>query len=84
MSFPDASQFYGPQFFEEFGGLSTRRLLEHAQSLGARGVKVGLGIRDEAGAREIRARPESASMYIEGIDALPRDETRISSFEHIT
>ncbi|MET0407124.1 MAG: helicase HerA-like domain-containing protein [Hyphomicrobium sp.] len=32
MSFPDASQFFGPQFFEEFGGLSTRRLLEHAQS----------------------------------------------------
>ena len=32
MSFPDASQFFGPQFFEEFAGLSTRRLLEHAQS----------------------------------------------------
>ncbi|HPG88507.1 MAG TPA: DUF87 domain-containing protein [Hyphomicrobium sp.] len=32
MSFPDASAFFGPQFFEEFGGLSTRRLLEHAQS----------------------------------------------------
>ncbi|MGO4682227.1 helicase HerA-like domain-containing protein [Hyphomicrobium sp. 2TAF46] len=32
LSFPDASQFFGPQFFEEFGGLSTRRLLEHAQS----------------------------------------------------
>lgn len=32
LSFPDASQFFGPQFFEEFGGLSTRRLLEHAQT----------------------------------------------------
>ncbi len=32
MSFPDAAAFFGPQFFEEFGGLSTRRLLEHAQS----------------------------------------------------
>ena len=32
MSFPDASAFFGPQFFEEFGGLSTRRLLEHAQT----------------------------------------------------
>ena len=31
LSFPDASAFFGPQFFEEFGGLSTRRLLEHAQ-----------------------------------------------------
>jgi GTPase SAR1 family protein len=32
MSYPDASKFFGPQFFEEFGGLSTRRLLEHAQN----------------------------------------------------
>jgi len=31
-SFPDVSRFFGPQFFEEFGGLSTRRLLEHAQT----------------------------------------------------
>lgn len=32
MSFPDAAAFFGPQFFEEFAGLSTRRLLEHAQT----------------------------------------------------
>lgn len=32
LSFPDASAFFGPQFFEEFAGLSTRRLLEHAQT----------------------------------------------------
>ena len=32
LSFPDPAQFFGPEFFEEFGGLSTRRLLEHAQS----------------------------------------------------
>ena len=31
-SYPDASAFFGPQFFEEFAGLSTRRLLEHAQN----------------------------------------------------
>jgi GTPase SAR1 family protein len=30
-SYADPSAFFGPQFFEEFGGLSTRRLLEHAQ-----------------------------------------------------
>ncbi|MEZ5855614.1 MAG: AAA family ATPase [Hyphomicrobiaceae bacterium] len=28
----DPAQYFGPHFFEEFGGLSTRRLLEHAQS----------------------------------------------------
>ncbi|MGA7116578.1 MAG: helicase HerA-like domain-containing protein, partial [Hyphomicrobium sp.] len=32
LAYPDPTQFFGPQFFEEFGGLSTRRLLEHAQS----------------------------------------------------
>ncbi len=31
-SFPDSAKFFGPEFFEEFGGLSTRRLLEHAQT----------------------------------------------------
>ncbi len=29
---PDPMQVFGPQFFEEFSGLSTRRLLEHAQT----------------------------------------------------
>ncbi len=32
LSFPDPAKFFGPDFFEEFGGLSTRRLLEHAQT----------------------------------------------------
>ncbi|MDX2287659.1 MAG: helicase HerA-like domain-containing protein [Hyphomicrobiaceae bacterium] len=32
VSFPDASAFFGREFFEEFGGLSTRRILEHAQN----------------------------------------------------
>ena len=36
LAYPDPTQFFGPQFFEEFGGLSTRRLLEHAQIAAAR------------------------------------------------
>jgi hypothetical protein len=31
MRFPDASHFFGPHFFDEFGGVSTRWILEHAQ-----------------------------------------------------
>ncbi len=31
-SYPDPAAFFGPNFFEEFSGLSTRRLLEHAQN----------------------------------------------------
>jgi sugar phosphate isomerase/epimerase len=57
------------------------RFLEHARSLGARGVQVGLGIRDEAGARALRDRAEAASMYLEGIIALPRDEADRDRFE---
>jgi sugar phosphate isomerase/epimerase len=57
------------------------RFLEHARSLGARGVQVGLGIRDEAGARALRERAEAASMYLEGIIALPRNEADVDRFE---
>src|SRR5262249_18479687 len=57
------------------------RFLEHARSLGAGGVQVGLGIRDEAGARALRERAEAASMYLEGIIALPRDEADVDRFE---
>src|SRR6185312_1901777 len=57
------------------------RFLEHARSLGARGVQVGLGIRDEAGARALRERAEAASMYLEAIIALPRNEADIDRFE---
>ncbi|MCH9806253.1 MAG: DUF853 family protein [Alphaproteobacteria bacterium] len=32
LSVADASAYFGPSFFEEFAGLSTRRLLEHAQN----------------------------------------------------
>ena len=32
LNYPDPAQFFGPQFFEEFSGLSARRLLEYAQN----------------------------------------------------
>jgi 3-oxoisoapionate decarboxylase len=57
------------------------RFLEVARSMGARGVQVGLGIRDEAGARALRDRAEAASMYLEGIVSLPRDEAGRDRFE---
>jgi Helicase HerA, central domain/AAA ATPase domain len=52
LSFPDASAFFGPQFFEEFGGLSTRRLLEHAQNR----LRADQGVEQE----EQRAEPAKA------------------------
>ncbi len=57
------------------------RFLDHARSLGARGVQVGLGIRDESGARTLRERAQAASMYLEGIVGLPRDHSGLDRFE---
>jgi sugar phosphate isomerase/epimerase len=57
------------------------RFLDHARSIGARGVQVGLGVRDEPAARALRERAEAASMYLEGIIALPRDEADVARFE---
>ncbi len=57
------------------------RFLDHARTLGARGVQVGLGARDEAGARALRDKAEAASMYLEGIVSLPRDADDLGRFE---
>ena len=57
------------------------RFLEHARSLGARGVQVGLGARDPAYADDLRGRAEAASMDLEGIVSLPRDEADVGRFE---
>ena len=57
------------------------RFLEHARSLGARGIQVGIGPRDPAYADDLRARAEAASMDLEGIVTLPRDEGDLARFE---
>jgi sugar phosphate isomerase/epimerase len=57
------------------------RFLEHGRSLGVRGVQVGLGAHDDAWADALRARAESASMYLEGIVSLPRDDGDLARFE---
>ncbi len=57
------------------------RFLEYARSLGARGVQVGIGVRDDAGAELLRGRAEAASMYLEGIVTLPRDDADLARFE---
>jgi sugar phosphate isomerase/epimerase len=71
----DGDRPEGERFSDPF------RFLEAARSMGARGVQVGLGIRDEAGARALRDRAEAASMYLEGIVSLPRDEADRDRFE---
>ena len=57
------------------------RFLEYARSLGARGVQVGIGARDDAYSDALRARVEAASMDLEGIVSPPRDEGDLARFE---
>ena len=57
------------------------RFLDHARSLGAGGVQVGLGALDDTAADALRERARAASMYLEGIVALPRDQADSERFE---
>lgn len=66
---PDAQAFSEPL-----------RFLEHARSLGAAGIQVGLGQRDREAAELIRDRAVAAGMYLEGIVSLPRDEADCDRF----
>jgi hypothetical protein len=56
------------------------RFLDYARSLGARGVQVGLGARDDAEAGALRDRAGAASLYLEGILSLPRDDGDLGRF----
>jgi sugar phosphate isomerase/epimerase len=57
------------------------RFLEHADSLGARGVQVGIGPLTDSAADALREHARAASMYLEGIAALPRDDADVPRFE---
>jgi 3-oxoisoapionate decarboxylase len=57
------------------------RFLDHARSLGACGIQVGLGAIDDTAADALRERALAASMYLEGIVSLPRDQADLGRFE---
>lgn len=57
------------------------RFLEYAHTLGAGGVQVALGVLDHATADSLGDRARAASMYLEGIVALPRDGSDVPRFE---
>jgi sugar phosphate isomerase/epimerase len=57
------------------------RFLDYARTLGACGVQVALGERDEAAANALRERARAASMYLEGIVSLPRDQSEVARFD---
>jgi sugar phosphate isomerase/epimerase len=57
------------------------RFIDHARALRVRGVQVGFGALDAAAADALHERVRAASMYVEGIVALPRDQSGVEKFE---
>src|SRR5438552_8697293 len=57
------------------------RFLEHCRSLGANAVQVGLGAHDTTYINELRSKAEAASMHLECIVALPRDQADVDRLE---
>jgi sugar phosphate isomerase/epimerase len=57
------------------------RFLDFGRALGAAGVQVSLGVLENAAADALRERARAASMYLEGIVALPRDQADLERFE---
>jgi sugar phosphate isomerase/epimerase len=57
------------------------RFFEVARTLGAGGVQVALGVMENAAADALRERARAASMYLEGIASLPRDQADLERFE---
>lgn len=57
--------------------------LEHCHQIGAGGVQMGIGIRDEAYIRKLRGNAEKYEMFIEGSEGLPRSQSDIETFEKV-
>jgi sugar phosphate isomerase/epimerase len=55
--------------------------LEHCHRLGAGGIQVGLGTRDETYTSKLRRQAEAYEMFIEGITDLPGDQAGVERFE---
>lgn len=58
-----------------------RRFLEYCHNLGAGGIQVPIGSRDETYARQLRDRAEAWGMFVEGSSGLPRDRGDLERFE---
>ena len=54
--------------------------LDYCHTLGARGVQVGIGARDDAACERLRTRAAAHAMDLEGIVRLPRDREDLDRF----
>jgi sugar phosphate isomerase/epimerase len=57
------------------------RFLEYCHGLGAGGVQVGIGRRDDAYTSQLRRQAEDWGMFLEGTGGLPRDQADLERFE---
>ncbi len=55
--------------------------LDVCHAMGAGGIQVNLGVRDDAYADRLREKAEAYGMYIEGIIGPPRNESDVARFE---
>src|SRR5437588_3561611 len=55
--------------------------LEYCHQLGAGGVQVAIGSKEQSDAKRIRAKAESYQMYFEGQLALPKTDSDVARFE---
>ncbi|HRW61051.1 MAG TPA: DUF853 family protein, partial [Defluviicoccus sp.] len=60
-AYSDPSAYFGPEFFEEFSGLSTRRLLEHAQNRLRAQTEAGEDDGEEGAGESLNERPAFVS-----------------------
>jgi sugar phosphate isomerase/epimerase len=65
----------GPERFDD-----AMAFLDHAHALGASGVQVGIGARDDASCDRLRERASGYGMYLEGIVRLPADRDDLDRF----
>jgi sugar phosphate isomerase/epimerase len=56
------------------------KFLEHCHGVGAGGMQVDLGIRDDAYTRKLRDKAQAYDMFIEGSASLPRDRSAVDRF----
>jgi len=57
--------------------------LDYCHKVGAGGVQMNIGIRDEAYTRKLRRNSEEYGMFIEGSASLPRNQSNVEKFENV-
>jgi sugar phosphate isomerase/epimerase len=55
--------------------------LEHCNNIGAGGVQINIGARDEDYTRRLRQKAEAYNMFVEGSISLPKDRSGLERFE---